>query len=39
VLEVWHFRAAGEEVPTPSEKPVPAAPQPGPIGAAVAPAH
>ena len=39
VLEVWHYRATGTEVPTPEEKPVPAAAVAGPLGAAVAPAH
>lgn len=39
VLEVWHYRAAGEEVPAPNEEPAPAAARPASVGAAVAPAH
>ena len=39
VLEVWHYRATGEEVPTPAEAPAATAARPGPVGATVAPAH
>jgi predicted PurR-regulated permease PerM len=39
ILEVWHYRAAGEEVPRPAVEPVPTAGRPDPDGAAVAPAH
>jgi len=39
VLEVWHYRAIGEEVPSPAEQPVAAAPKQDPVSAVVAPAH
>lgn len=39
ILEVWHYRATGEEVPTPAEQPNSTAARPGPVGAAVAPVH
>jgi predicted PurR-regulated permease PerM len=39
VLEVWHYRAAGEEVPSPAADPAPAAARPDPVSAAIAPAH
>ncbi|MBN9118588.1 MAG: AI-2E family transporter [Planctomycetes bacterium] len=39
VLDVWHHRVTGDEVPAPAEEPAAAAPRPGPVGAAVAPAH
>lgn len=39
ILEVWHARAEGEEVPSPVAEPVPTSARPGPVGAVVAPAH
>jgi predicted PurR-regulated permease PerM len=39
LLEVWHYRAAGEEVPAPAEEPAAVPARPDPVGAAVVPAH
>ena len=39
ILEVWHYRAEGEAIPAPEEKPAAAAARPDPVSAAIAPAH
>jgi len=39
ILEVWHYRATGEKVPTPAEEPVATAAKQDPVSAVVAPAH